>query len=124
MVPWPRFWLGAALVFDLRKPVAPQLRVAEQILKGYGRAGVQRRARRDRHANYQAMLRVLDARTFDVSYSEIGRALFPADLDPADRTKKLRQDGERLRDGGYLELAALGADQRAASLRANRLRGP
>lgn len=98
---------GAALVFDLRLPIAPQIRVASRMLKGSRIAGVSARAQRDRDADYQGMLRVLDARAAEVSWREIGTTLFPKNNDPDDYAKKLSKAAVRLRDGDYRRLPTL-----------------
>jgi hypothetical protein len=102
---------GAALVFDLRKPLKPQLAVAEKMLKGTARLGVKPMAgvQRDRKANYQAMLRILDARAQRAPWREIAATLFPR-LDEGialERSKGLYDQARRLRDSGYVHLASL-----------------
>jgi len=95
---------GAALVFDLRKPIAPQLRTAGRILKGTKRSGVfpLSGAQRDRGAGYQLMLRILDARSVDASWKTIAECIFPGkNLDNGvDHARKLHKKAVALRDGG------------------------
>jgi hypothetical protein len=83
---------GAALVFDLRKLIAPQLRVAGELLKASARADLERRALRDRQADYQAMLRVLDARAMRVSWMELAQAQYLAALTAARLEAQRRRD--------------------------------
>lgn len=113
---------GAAIVFDLRKPIAPQIRAAERMLKGTARAGVKALAgaQRDRRADYQAMLRVLDARAEGAKIAEIASALFPKKISASaiDHVKKLHKKAERLRDGDYRHLSSLasGGDAKKPSV--------
>ncbi len=115
---------GAALVFDLRKPIAPQIRAAERMLKGTRRAGVEplRGAQRDRGANYLAMLRVLDARAAGVRVKMIAKTLFPERANKkqpdsqTDYVKKLFKKAVQLRDGGYQHLPGLAVGREAKRL--------
>jgi hypothetical protein len=103
---------GAALVFDLRIPIAPQLRSAERILKGTTRRGVTplTGAQRSRHADYRVMLQILDARSVKASWREIGEEVFPKKTaeNATDHVKKLYRRAVQIRDGGYRRLPAAG----------------
>lgn len=100
---------GAALVFDLRKPIAPQVRAAERLLKGTRRAGIKPLpgTQRDRRADYQAMLRVLDARALLVPWKAIATEIFPKRSKGIDYVKKLHRKAVALRNGGYKHLPSL-----------------
>lgn len=109
----PGYWFLAeahewevAMAFDLRQSVTRQLTSARRLLDRHQRdkrielvKGTQRK--RDR--NYQAMLRILDARDTSETWTSIAKAIFPSkDTDSATAlAKKLGKQAERLRDGGY-----------------------
>jgi hypothetical protein len=102
---------GAAVVFDLRKPTAPQLAAAGRLLKRTQRMGVEplRGLQRNRRANYQGMLRVLDARAASAHWSEIASVIYPRKekRTAVDSVKKLHKRGLELLNGRYRDLPSL-----------------
>ncbi len=112
-----KFFVGAdngseaALAFDLRRSIAPQLRAAEKLLKGFKRSGVVPTvgAQRDRRANYALMLRTLDARAANVAWATQATVLLPKKTrdSAVDHLKKIHARAKQLRDGGYRHLPAL-----------------
>jgi hypothetical protein len=98
-----------AVVFDLTKPIEPQISHArDALIRKQGvwarRYGLEEDQKPNfRPAEWMEYLRILDARGAGVSQKEIGEALFP-DLDygtARDRVRKREKRAKELRDWGY-----------------------
>jgi len=65
-----------AVLFDLTKPIPPQLTLAKTALHGAQELLTgEKQGRRKHPTNWPRLLRILDARVQRVTYSEIGREL-------------------------------------------------
>ena len=108
-----------AYVFDLSLPLDEQIAVAARDLKGFQQHRIKQGntisaqgTKQVRTQNYVLYLRILDAEVSGATDAEIGAAFYPElddDYPDRRRTKRLSDDrkvAHRLRDGGYLRLAA------------------
>lgn len=106
---------------DLRRPLSPQLALAEQEFRARQHVVQELRVRydlpklpssdkRQRTDRYAAYLRTLDGKETGASSPEIAKVLFPR-LDPANSLRRIKDfyaAARKLRDGGYRRLVVTG----------------
>ena len=97
--------------FDLERPIEQQLKSARQEFKmirevrGIPKMKARTKAHKGRWKTY---LRALDGRANRASLTELGEAFFPSSDDPKSDIRSVVNAAEKIRDGGYRDIVALG----------------